>query len=437
MTDRVFLAIHPARLKSLIDAAKERVVFAAPGVDETISEALVAAAERLQGPSAVTVVLDVDPEVCRLGYGTIGGIEKLRDKGVQVRQATGLRIGLLLRDDRGWLFAPTPLLVEHEGHRDETPNAVAVEPAQAERLLDAICPTSQSPPVSSHELAGDGDAAGDNLLRTEIGVTVVSQEQVQETQESLRENPPLKFDLARKVRVFNSFVEFAEFSFEGGSIDRRKVDLPERITRLVKDETIQNRLRTQFSLLGDTSKIAKRSKEINRKVADIRETYLKNIGPRYGRVILRARKAAFLDEVERLRRDIEKYEREIRDQLMTELGSSRGKLVKELVPNIRKSPPRELQGQIQGDKPTKEEAEAYLALELDRVFPTAADLVEDMRLDVQFKGVTYETLQSEDFQNAVRKALPLVDWKKPFHEFDASEGEPQDHATPGSLFGGS
>ncbi|HWP40213.1 MAG TPA: hypothetical protein VNL70_04760, partial [Tepidisphaeraceae bacterium] len=76
------------------------------------------------GSAAVRVVLDCDDEVFRLGYGDIEAVQLLKASGVDVRQCPGLRVGLLVVDDRAWAFTPTALYVQPEVHSDETPNAV-------------------------------------------------------------------------------------------------------------------------------------------------------------------------------------------------------------------------------------------------------------------------------------------------------------------------
>ena len=42
------------------------------------------------------------------------------------------------------------------------------------------------------------------------------------------------------------------------------------------------------------------------------------------------------------------------------------------------------------------------------------------RIDVNFKDVTYETLNREDFLESVQKAFPNVDWDKAYSEFKAA-----------------
>ena len=190
---------------------------------------------------------------------------------------------------------------------------------------------------------------------------------------------------------------------------------------------MQQRIRTSFSLLEDKSKSAEEAKQINKRVAEIRNEFFKSIGPKYERVILRAKKDTIEKKVHELRRDIEKFENKIRERIGLELAKSRKKLLKELTPRILESPPNELLNQIERSRPTKKQTESFLDQLFEKVFPSTDQLIERMHLDLQYMGVTYETLQSGHFQDAVRKAFPLIDWGKPFREFDASEGTNPDN----------
>ena len=43
-----------------------------------------------------------------------------------------------------------------------------------------------------------------------------------------------------------------------------------------------------------------------------------------------------------------------------------------------------------------------------------------MGLDVRYKDITFETLNREDFFEAVKAAFPMVDWDKAYSEFRAA-----------------
>ncbi len=59
--------------------------------------------------------------------------------------------------------------------------------------------------------------------------------------------------------------------------------------------------------------------------------------------------------------------------------------------------------------------------ELARVFPKAEALIQKMQLDVRYKDVTFETLNREDFLDAVKEVFPRIDWDKAYKEFMGDE----------------
>lgn len=70
MLGRIFVAMPQERVAAEIKEAHHRVVLAAPGIHLPVAESIMDAVDRL-GTEAVTVVVDCDDEVCRMGYGTI------------------------------------------------------------------------------------------------------------------------------------------------------------------------------------------------------------------------------------------------------------------------------------------------------------------------------------------------------------------------------
>jgi len=88
-------------------------------------------------------------------------------------------------------------------------------------------------------------------------------------------------------------------------------------------------------------------------------------------------------------------------------------------------PPKELLAQIPQSGPTEDQAKKFILDSFAREFPEPQDLIEEMSLKYVFKAVTYETISNPDFQEAIVKAFPYVEWPKPFEEFQAIKGSPQ------------
>jgi hypothetical protein len=107
--------IDDAALISIIRKVQRRLVFIAPGTTLNVAKAIQEQWQQL-GSQSVNVILDVDPEVCRLGYGTLDALKLLQETatqlGVFVHHQPGIRIGLVIADDTTLIFAPIPLLIE-------------------------------------------------------------------------------------------------------------------------------------------------------------------------------------------------------------------------------------------------------------------------------------------------------------------------------------
>ena len=73
--ERTFGVATDEAIISLINAAHDRVVFIGPGLSESVASAIGARMESPESPKlSITVILDSDPEVFRLGLGTIEGL---------------------------------------------------------------------------------------------------------------------------------------------------------------------------------------------------------------------------------------------------------------------------------------------------------------------------------------------------------------------------
>lgn len=82
--------------------------------------------------------------------------------------------------------------------------------------------------------------------------------------------------------------------------------------------------------------------------------------------------------------------------------------------------PDALLGQSLNGEISETAAKRWLHGELDRVFPSAESLIQEMRLEERYKDVTFETLNREDFLDSVKDAFPSVDWEKAYLEFKAA-----------------
>ena len=232
-------SVDDGYLIALIHATTRNLIFIGPGISHAVAEAISIRWE-VMGPDAVQVLLDVDPEICRLGYGTIDGLRLLQEAasriGRTINHRPGIRIGILISDATTLVFSQTPLLVEGASTQFPRPNAIQLDIS------------SESHP----DLPGNAPSPAQDLLQAGERV---SSAQVEEVAKDLSANPPQEFDLARTVSVFNALFEFVEFELRGLAISRKTVPIASDLMGLADSKT-QKLLRSTFRLVGEDSQIS-------------------------------------------------------------------------------------------------------------------------------------------------------------------------------------
>jgi hypothetical protein len=391
------VSLDDSQLVEIIRAAKQGLLLVAPGISLQVAQAFAEQWVKME-TACVQVLLDIDPEVCRMGYGTIEAILLLEQTaaklGTVVHHRPGIRIGLLISDDTTVVYSPTPLLVEKLPAQCPHPNAVRFE-------------TLPSDLFNASSIAEEAE----DLVR---GSDPVSSHVVQNAAQDLCVNPPLKFDLAQKVRVFNSQLEFVEFKLEGLSISRRTVPIPSDLMGLARDPKTQKLLHSTFKLVSEGSSVS--GEGVTKLKEHIAKRFLILL-PGYGTVILRSNKARFEASVWTLKRFISRFQKRVKTNLQLEVDKNRAILANALAPAVCAKPP-ERWHKLLGPTATKESVRELLDQELNSAFGSADELIGEMKVRLIFKGVTYESLTDPRFLETARKLIPSL--KFLHEEYDAA-----------------
>jgi hypothetical protein len=392
--------IDDEQIIAAVGAASSRLIIVAAGLSRAVAEA-VAAKWRYLGPAAVKVVLDVDPEVCRLGYGELAAIELLQqaaqDVGASLHHQQGIRICVVITDEATIVYAPTPLVVEAKSHKPTQPNGVRLD-FTPPKLVESVT----APRADSTEPA--------------IAPVKVEAEDVKVLAKDLAENPPVKFDISRKVHVFNAAFEFVEFKLEGCSIARKTVRLPSDLVVAAKDQQTRNRVNSNFHLIDKENSRLSGERVMNLKEF-ISRKFLVNL-TNYGNVVLRTNKADFESAVKTLVRYVERFQKRVKKELQSAIDDSRKSLVEALLPAVISNPPARSIKHI-GRSPDAAAVQNWLDAELAGIFGTAEQHMSKMEVSVLFKGVTYESLKDPGFIETTQKQLPTL--KKLHDEFDTAK----------------
>jgi len=399
---------NDAKLVSLIDQAAQRVVLLIPGASEEVARSLASAWLRLGGPG-VTVILDVDPEVCRLGYGTLEGLQIVREAaaeaGTIVCHQPGVRIGLLISDNTTLVFSPAPLLIEAGSMQPQRPNAIQLE-------------------TVPNQVAKDLGLGEHGHLKRAVGLDPVKPDQVEAVAQDLRSAPPVKFDLARRVRVFTSRFQFVDLEMTGCYVSRKKVPIPSRLVGLAKNQDIQAQFHAHFNLVNK-GKLEVRTRRdrvitedsLQKLRQEIVRDYLITIKG-YGSVALRANKDKLLKAVRKLRAAVKVFQKGITQNLQQHMDSNAKALVEALLLAVASNPP-DAYTKFHGSHITESQVRQLLEADIKEAFGQAEDLVQEMKVSLVFKDVAYESLVDKKFLEVARHAMPGVEFLH--EEYDAAQ----------------
>ncbi|MCP5179012.1 MAG: hypothetical protein H6994_03775 [Pseudomonadales bacterium] len=418
-----FQAVDDAVLVRMIGQAHRRVVYVAPGVFTPVANALGKVFER-DAEIAVTVIVDCDEDVCRIGFGDIEGLKTLselaRKRGMFLRSQPGVRVGVLLVDDQTLVWSPTARSVEappaSEGDRQPKPNGMLLGSKPGEQIALAIA----------------AEGTDSHFGQAEIGKTAVTDQQVKDTVESLTRNPPIPVDLARISRVFSTKLQFVELKVTHARLSQRQLHIESSLLNADAKNELQSLINSKLKAFGELREMEfPVPAYVNGKPAEDREgkpllepvsetileserrvferRYLYDIAG-YGRLIERDRKTEFQALVDAYKVRLEAYSTSLR----AKLDEQANRIVSDAVELITFRATRGVPGASPPD------AQAVAAA-LRKSLGKAKD--EPPKLTLVFKDVTYEQTQAPEFQAKVDKALPIAVRRRlgPWHEhFDAA-----------------
>ena len=89
MSESLFRSLDSAAMANDIRRAQQSVCYAAPGIQQGPASAMAEAAKRT-GPELVTVCLDFDEHVIRMGFGDFIAVKTLRLRALTGREPTSL-----------------------------------------------------------------------------------------------------------------------------------------------------------------------------------------------------------------------------------------------------------------------------------------------------------------------------------------------------------
>jgi len=419
-----FIAATDAQIIGLVASATQRLVVVLPACSSLVATAIAARMNDLQGLS-LAVILDADAEVYRMGYGEVAALEILRkaaaEASFRLREQPGVRIGLVVSDDRTLIYAPVSANIEAGSTSDEKPNGIMLGGHVADMLAEKAGASQKS----------------DQSQPPEIGCESLSHERVTEAQKDLERTPPLPVDLTRRLNVFITRVQYVELKAKGYQLSRRRAELPIDFVGMASEdlkEKVTGRIRTPLDGIGKLEiKI-----EVDGKIEALKvdekflqserqeiEKALTHVMPKRGRIILRADRGAFDYQVERFKAIVTSYQEALAEKIEGERLSFQKSFVDEFLSRWTTSPPERLKRRWK--EPTKEQLQEAIEAEADKLFDQIVKL-EGPDVSVVYKDLAIEDLGDKEFMKVlhavmVKGGVKPADLKRLFEQGEAAAGQ--------------
>lgn len=416
MTQETFFAsLDSKKIADMIQKAHKSVCYAAPSIQIEPAEAMAEVSKKL-GKDMVTLCVDFDERVMRMGYGDMSALRLLREAGIVINNVPGLRMAVIIVDEEGFVFTPTALYLEAENGNKTALNAMRLNRSQA---AEALARLSHGTKIIAEAMATSPEEREHIVaLPVEVDAVPVTFEKFDEVDVRLKEAPPVKFDVARQVRVFEPYFQYVELSLTGAAIQRNRLTIPPSIQALGIQEDMASRLHTTFELIENNSQLS--SKKLEKELNEIRKNFTPALGNGHGRVALKAAKPHLEKRLDAFRKTLENHQKTIKEDLEKHIEDALRQIVDYYAPFVMKNPPDYILGRLIPGLSEEELIKKWIRQELDRICPKAESLIQKMQLDVRYKDVTFETLNQEDFLKSIKSAFPDVDWDKAYHEFQAA-----------------
>ena len=240
----MFTSLPSSRQAELISEAERQIIYVAPGIRSEVADAII---ERFYQTELdrVFISIDFNETTLRMGYGELAAVENLIQSGIEPTMARGLRSAFLIVDDKGWVLTPTALYLESEPASDQL-NAMQMTREQVAMVVRNLLLT-----------APEEALLGDNA----IGEAPLSSDEFERVAKEIHQAPPVKFDTARQVRVFEPYLQYVEMELLGARIQTRRAEIPPQIMKLGAGTNLEGRLRTTFQMINHASEVSSKSLE--------------------------------------------------------------------------------------------------------------------------------------------------------------------------------
>ena len=315
--------VDESQLSKWIDDAKGAIQYLGPAITENLANRILLAEQRTGQHSNVVVQLDAEMDRC--GFGDTAGIRVLFDTGTNVKTCKGLRLAAFSAPGIGVVWSPIAKCVDPIGSvelngiwmdeielpafwkwmgriigKTESVDIGSknlwpeVQPTDDKKLSDSIECVQQSFLDVSEMSSTNQRCAGKSMSETvdqslvpcepTVELNNIETGALESVETQLQEHPPRNFKEEKYTEVYQSYVGFIEMRVTGASLSNATtLAIPKELTELGLENNLRDRLSERMRIdLRESVDLG--VSRVNKRVDAFREIFTRQLGQPLGRI---------------------------------------------------------------------------------------------------------------------------------------------------------
>ena len=394
-----------------IRQAGDTCLLITPGVDGIVADALRERAQRRT--TKASVVIDGSHYAERSGYGETSTWRDLIDV-TELKAMPGTRLGLLVTERGAWLFAPRAGRLDPRGEEGLSAVMLGAHRDEARALSERIIGrTIQSPQTNEDAGEEHSEEFPEGRVHDEdeprATSETITKEAVEQAEKAIEEHPPRDYAKEREISVYTAFVGYIEMRLAGASLGKgARLKIPnELVERGLGENEVRKRINESVKINLEED-VDTGVREINERLNAIRTLYTRQLGEPHGRIYRKRQRTELEGHLKDLRREIARANSVLEDKIETALRKQLDNLAETyskqttrgaLLPEMNKETMSEL---------------------LHKAWHEAGAVRRrEVKLEVTFKDLTWETLQDATMRERIVEQFPDLENSTLYREYRA------------------
>ena len=403
--------VDEEQLAKWIDGATGAVRYLGPAITERIARKIIAAEKRTG--HRCRIVVELNDEMDRSGYGETAGARALHDEDASIQYRAGLRIAALTAPGIAVIWSPIATRVDLMEH--VSVNGIWMEGVEQRELLcwmsrmmeKQVAPQSvsgldcnESSNALNRQTSEDSfsGTVGQEFIPVEPAVKLVEvdNEKIKRVEANLREHPPRDFKEERQTEVYQGYVGFIEIHVTGASLSgSTTLAIPKELTELGLKADLRNRLSEKMRIDLSAS-VDLGARDVNRRVDAFREIFTRQMGAPLGRIFRKSEWTIMQKKWSEIERLVEAANEKIKRFMHTAVQTAITDAAKDWAKAISENPAIESPCIY-----TEDRIRSLLEEGWDRKQRTTR-----MKVELFVKDLTWTTLNDPDVRRKIEEAYP-------------------------------